>query len=257
MQLSGQVVVVSGAASGLGRRTAEVFARAHGARVAGLDIADAPADGWMAEHGPEHAMYLPVDVTDDTAVGVAVLRVLEAFGRIDVCINCAGIPGPLRIVDRGGEALGCATFRRVVAVNLLGTFNVMSHCAAAMLKNTPSADGERGVVINTSSGAAFEGQAGQTAYAASKAGIVGLTLPAARELSRHGIRVNAIAPGLFDTPMAQGAPELLQSLTAMIEFPKRLGDSAEFASLCAYICGNQYLNGECIRLDAATRLRAR
>ena len=150
-----------------------------------------------------------------------------------------------------------APFFRVVAVNLLGTFNLMSHCAAAMMKNAPSADGERGVVINTSSGAAFEGQVGQSAYAASKAALVGLTLPAARELSRHGIRVNAIAPGLFDTPMAQGAPELLQPLTALIEFPKRLGDSAEFASLCAHICGNRYLNGECIRLDAATCLRAR
>lgn len=258
MKLQHKVAIITGGASGLGRRTARYFVDEKGARVAVFDVNDEAGRELAREVGEDRLLYCTVDVADARQVAAAVARAIGRFGALHVAVNCAGVPAPMRMLDRDGKPANCARFARTVAVNLVGTFNVLAHAAAAMARNAPDDGGERGVVINVSSGAAFEGQVGQTAYASSKAGVVGLSLPAARELSALGIRVNSIAPGLFDTPMARSVrPELLEALKATIEFPKRCGDMTEFASLCAYICENAYLNGECIRLDGAARLPAR
>lgn len=258
MRLEGKVAVITGGASGLGRRTAEYFVRDKGAKVAIFDLDGAAGAALVAELGVSYAMFLQVDVADEAAVAAAVRACAERFGRIDVCINCAAIPTPLRIIDKDGCASNCDKFQRTVMVNLVGTFQVMAHCIAQMARNEPENGEERGVVVNIASGAAFEGQIGQSAYSSSKAGVVGLSLTAARELAMIGVRVNSIAPGMFNTPMLQSlGQKVVESLITMVEFPKRPGAMSEFASLCAYICENAYLNGECIRLDAATRLRAR
>jgi len=258
MELRDKVAVITGGASGLGKRTAEFFVREKGARVAIFDLDDSNGESVAAALGAEHALYCRVDVSDEASVAAGIARVVAKFGAIHACINCAGVPTPMKILDREGKPSGCARFAKTLAINLSGTFNVMAHCIEHMVKNVPADGGERGVVINVASAAAFEGQVGQTAYASSKAGVVALSLPAARELSETGIRVNSVAPGLFNTPMAQSvSAKVLDSLLGMIEFPKRFGDMTEFASLCAYLCENAYINGECIRLDAATRLRAR
>lgn len=258
MKLKDKVAVITGGASGLGRRTAEYFIRDKGARVAVFDLNDEAGAALVAQLGKANALYQRVDVTDEVAVAAGVEACIEHFGRIDVCVNCAGIPTPIKILDNEGRALNCGEFRRTVMVNLVGTFQVMAYCIAHMVRNEPENGEERGVVVNVASIAAFEGQIGTTAYSSSKAGVVGLSLPAARELAAVGVRVNSIAPGLFNTPMAQMLkPKVVESMLAQVEFPKRFGDLAEFASLCAYICENAYLNGECIRLDAAMRARAR
>lgn len=258
MNLQGKVAVITGGASGLGRRTAEYFVREKGAKVAVFDLNDEAGEALAAQLGEAHALYRRVDVADEAAVADGVQACVDRFGRIDVCINCAGIPTPMKILDRDGRASNCGKFARTVMVNLVGTFQVMAYCIGQMAQNEPGSDGERGVVVNVASIAAFEGQVGTTGYASSKAGVVGLSLPAARELAALGIRVNAIAPGLFNTPMAERVDaKALEALKSAIEFPKRFGDLAEFASLCAYICENSYLNAECIRLDAAARVRAR
>lgn len=258
MNLQGKVAVITGGASGLGRCTAEYFVHEKGAKVAVFDIQDEAGVALAAQLGDAHALYRHVDVADEAAVSDGVQACVDSFGRIDVCINCAAIPTPMKILDRDGRVSNCGKFARTVMVNLVGTFHVMAYCIARMARNEPGSDGERGVVVNVASIAAFEGQVGTTSYASSKAGVVGLSLPAARELASLGIRVNAIAPGLFNTPMAELVDgKVLEALKSAIEFPKRLGDLAEFASLCAYICENSYLNAECIRLDAAARVPAR
>lgn len=258
MKLENRVAVITGGASGLGKRTAEFFATEKGARVAVFDISDQAGSDLVAKIGEDRLIYCRVDVSDERQVASGIARTVEKFGAIHVCVNCAGVPAPLRIIDKELKPTSGARFAKAVAINLIGTFNTMAHAAARMALNPPLNGEERGVVINIASGAAFEGQAGQAAYASSKAGVVGLSLPAARELSKWGIRVNAIAPGLFETPMTQSlSPEQRDVLKAMVEFPKRAGDMKEFASLCAYICENAYINGECIRLDGATRLPAR
>lgn len=258
MELRDKVTVITGGASGLGKRTAEYFVRDKGARVALFDIDDANGESVAAALGAHQALYCHVDVSDEASVAAGIARVVAKFGAIHACINCAGVPTPMKILDKQGKPTNCARFAKTLAVNLSGTFNVMAHCIEHMIRNQPGESGERGVVINVASAAAFEGQVGQTAYASSKAGVVALSLPAARELSEAGIRVNSVAPGLFNTPMAQSvSTKVLDSLLGMIEFPKRFGEMTEFASLCAYLCENTYINGECIRLDAATRLRAR
>lgn len=258
MKLENKVAVITGGASGLGCRTAEYFVREKGARVAVFDVSDEAGADLAAQIGGDRLIHCRVDVADEQQVAQGVARTVERFGAIHVCVNCAGVPAPLRIIDKDLTPTSGPRFARAVAVNLVGTFNVMAHCVAQMARNPPENGEERGVVINVASGAAFEGQAGQAAYASSKAGVVGLSLPAARELSSLGIRVNAIAPGLFDTAMAQAlSPKILDGLKALIEFPKRPGDMSEFASLCAYMCENSYINGECIRLDGAARLPAR
>ena len=255
MNLEGRVAVVAGGASGLGRSAVEHLLRDKRARVAVLDLPESKGAEVARNLGETNAMFCAVDVTDDGAVAKVVADVRQRFGSVDVCLNCAGIPASTKVFDRNGEAHGAETFRRALAVNLLGTFNVMSHCAAAMRLNTPADDGERGVVVNVASIAAFEGQVGHVAYSASKSGVVGMMLPAAREFATIGIRVLTIAPGLFLTPMADTvSAAVLAKMTASIGFPKRTGHLAEFAGLVAYLCENAYLNAECIRLDAGTRL---
>jgi NAD(P)-dependent dehydrogenase (short-subunit alcohol dehydrogenase family) len=240
MRIEGAVAIVAGGASGLGAATARALADS-GARVVVADLAGAE---------------VRTDVTDPDSVAAAV-RAAVALGPLRIVVNCAGIAPPRRILGKDGP-MPLEEFARVVQVNLVGTFNVCRLAAAAMAASDPDDSGERGVIVNTASVAAFEGQIGQCAYAASKAGVAGLTLPMARDLSRHGIRVVTIAPGLFDTPMMAGLPQdARDSLAAAVPFPARLGDPAEYASLVLHIVGNRYLNGEVIRLDAALRMGPR
>lgn len=251
MKLSGRVVVVTGAGSGLGRATAERMA-GEGARVALLDLDPARLDALAAELG-DAALGVPVDIADPDATERAIRAVLDRFGRIDVCVNAAGIATP-GVITNGTSPLPLDDFRRVIAVNLIGLFDVMRHCVTAMTANEP-VDGERGVVINVSSGAWDQGQRGQAAYAASKAGVVGLTLPTARDLARFGVRVVAVAPGLFETAMASGLPEKVWAgLEQMILHPRRLGQPEEFAMLAQHIVENPYLNATTLSLDAGVRM---
>ncbi len=256
MQLSDTRAIVTGGASGLGLATARHLV-AHGGKVVLFDLNDDKGAAAVAELGEAHARYVRVDVSDEDAVTAAIDEAAGFLGGLNVAINCAGILGAGRVLGKEG-AMPLAQFRGTVMVNLVGSFNVAKAAAARMQHNEASADGERGVIVNTASIAAFEGQIGQAAYSASKGGVVGMTLPMARELARFGIRVMTIAPGIFWTPMVDTMPESVQqSLSASIPFPSRLGQPDEFAGLVGYILGNVYLNGETIRLDGATRLAAK
>lgn len=256
MQLSDTRAIVTGGASGLGLATARHLV-AHGGKVVLFDLNDDKGVAAVAELGEAHARYVRVDVSDEDAVTAAVDEAAGFLGGLNVAINCAGILGAGRVLGKEG-AMPLAQFRGTVMVNLVGSFNVAKAAAARMQHNEASADGERGVIVNTASIAAFEGQIGQAAYSASKGGVVGMTLPMARELARFGIRVMTIAPGIFWTPMVDTMPDSVQqSLSASIPFPSRLGQPDEFAGLVGYILGNVYLNGETIRLDGATRLAAK
>jgi len=252
MQIASTVAVVTGGASGLGEATVRRLIEG-GARVGILDLNAARGRELAARHAGR-ALFVPADVTEEASVSAALAAVKAAFGALHICVNCAGIPGHVsRTVSKKGP-FPLAEFTKVVNVNLIGTFNVARLAAVEMLKNEPTAGGERGVIVNTASLAAFDGQMGQTAYSASKAGVVGLTLPMTRDLSQFGVRVCAIAPGLFETPMgASVPPEVKARLIETLEFPKRLGDPAEFAALVAHLIENSYLNGEVIRIDAGTR----
>lgn len=253
MDIEGKVALVAGGASGLGRAVCEHFVQ-RGARVAVLDRNAQAAQAVAASLGD--AIAFEVDVTDAGSVQDAIATTLERFGAIHVNVNTAGIPDGGKVVSKG-EPGSLETFERVIAVNLVGTFNVMRVAVAAMLRNEMQ-DGERGVVVNTASAAAYEGQVGQAAYSASKAGVVGMALPIARDLAGTGVRVNTIAPGLFDTPMKDGLPDKVgERLLSFVIEPARIGYPSEFAALAATIVENPYLNAECIRLDAATRLGAR
>ncbi|MCP1335465.1 SDR family NAD(P)-dependent oxidoreductase [Futiania mangrovi] len=257
MRLKDKVAVVTGGASGLGEAVVRDFA-AQGARVAIFDLNADRGAGIVADLGSDRVSFHAVDVTDEASVTRALDEVVAAHGAVHVCVNCAGVADPGKILDRDGNANPLSSFERVVRINLIGTYNVMSQCAARMALNPPEDGEERGVIVNTSSGAAYEGQIGQPAYASSKNGVIGLNLPSARELGRHGIRVNAIAPGLFLTPMAASLGEkVIAALTDRIESPKRLGRPEEFAHCCRFLVENAYINGETIRLDAATRLTAK
>ncbi|HCK18622.1 MAG TPA: 3-hydroxyacyl-CoA dehydrogenase [Thalassospira sp.] len=250
MQIKGSIAIVTGAASGLGAATAETLANA-GARIAAFDL---NADGAKATAEKLGGVGYGVDVSNAESVEHAVSRVVKDIGIPSILVNCAGIVHGERIVGREGPA-DLEAFSKVITVNLIGTFNMMRVAATAMSQNTPSDSGERGVIINTASIAAFEGQIGQAAYAASKGGVASLTLPAARELARHGVRVASIAPGLFGTPMLMGLPdEVQESLAANTPFPKRLGDPYEYGRLAMHICENEMINGETIRIDGAVRL---
>ena len=250
MQIKGSIAIVTGAASGLGAATAEVLVNA-GAKIVAFDLNE---DGAKATAEKLGGVGFGVDVSNAASVESAVAEVVKTIGSPTIAVNCAGIVHGERIVGREGPA-DLEAFSRVINVNLIGTFNMMRVVATAMSKNDPSASGERGVIINTASIAAFEGQIGQAAYAASKGGVASLTLPAARELSRHGVRVVAIAPGLFGTPMLMGLPdEVQENLAANTPFPKRLGDPAEYGRLAMHICENEMINGETIRIDGAVRL---
>jgi 3-hydroxyacyl-CoA dehydrogenase/3-hydroxy-2-methylbutyryl-CoA dehydrogenase len=255
VELSGAGALVAGGASGLGAATARELA-ARGARVAVVDLNEERAEE-LAEELGERALARRADVTDETELEAAVRAAAEAFGGLRVAISCAGIGWAERTVGREGAAK-LQPFETVVAVNLIGTYNVLRLTAAAMAGNDPDGEGERGVVVMTASAAAFDGQIGQTAYSASKGGVVGLTLPAARDLARFGIRVCTIAPGLFDTPLLAGLPdEARAKLGEQVPFPQRLGRPAEYALLACHIAANPMLNGETIRLDGALRMPPR
>jgi 3-hydroxyacyl-CoA dehydrogenase/3-hydroxy-2-methylbutyryl-CoA dehydrogenase len=258
MRIQDKVVVITGGASGLGLATAHYLVEEKAARVAIFDLNIEAGEKAVAAIGAEHAMFVQTDVSSEESVQNAVNAVMAKFGAIHVCINGAAVPTGFKILDREGKAAPLAKFAQATAINLNGVFNVMSKCAEHMAKNEAEAGEERGVVINVSSGAAYEGQLGQCAYSATKAGVIGLNMPAARELGAIGVRVNAIAPGLFLTTMVAALDEkVLNSLKEQMEAPKRLGDMREFAHTCAYIIENAYINATTIRLDAASRMRAR
>jgi 3-hydroxyacyl-CoA dehydrogenase / 3-hydroxy-2-methylbutyryl-CoA dehydrogenase len=255
MELSSVKAVITGGASGLGRATAARLVAA-GARVALLDRpASAGAD--VAKELGQSTVFTPADVTSADEVTGALDRAATACGGINVLVNCAGIGTAMKTYGKAGPAK-LEDFTRVIQVNLIGTFNCIRLAAVHMAGNTPTADGERGVVINTASVAAFDGQIGQAAYSASKGGIVGLTLPIARDLAELGIRVVTIAPGIFETPLLGTLPDPVRaSLANQVPFPKRLGRPDEYASLAAQIITNVMLNGETIRLDGAIRMQPR
>jgi NAD(P)-dependent dehydrogenase (short-subunit alcohol dehydrogenase family) len=253
MQLKGEAAIVTGGASGLGAATARRLA-AQGARVAVCDLNTKLAETVAGEIG---GVAVTCNVADAASAEAAVAAAEKAHGPARVLVNCAGIGVAKRVIGRDG-AMPFADFDRVIQVNLNGTFNMIRLATTAMSKLEPLATGERGVVINTASVAAYDGQIGQAAYSASKGGIVGMTLPIARELAQFGIRVLTIAPGLFLTPLLAGLPQEAQdSLAAAIPFPRRLGQADEFASLAAHMIDNPYLNGEVVRLDAALRMAPR
>lgn len=255
MEVEGCVAVVTGGASGLGEATVRHMVE-RGAKVAILDLAIEGGEKIASELG-DLVVFYRSDVTDEESIRRAIDKTIDAFGAINVAVNCAGVATPAKVLGREG-AMPISHFNQVVQINLIGTMNVIRLTAEQMVKNTPNSDGERGVVVNTSSIAAFEGQFGQAAYAASKAGVIGVTLPVARELADHGIRVVTIAPGLFETPMIAGISEKAkESLYRMTLFPKRLGKPIEFAQLVAHIIENPMLNGEVIRLDGGMRMGAR
>lgn len=252
MKLDQIAALVTGGASGLGAATARHFA-ANGARVVLADLDPIALENVARELGT-NGRTITADVTDAVSLQRAVDFAQGEFGALHVLVNCAGIAPPARVVGRDGPH-ALELFKRIIDVNLTGTFNAIRLAAQAMQKNSPNADGERGVIINTASVAAYDGQIGQAAYSASKAGVVGMTLPIARELSQSGIRVMTIAPGIFETPMLRGlSAEVQASLCAQVPFPPRLGKPEEFAALAAHIVANVMLNGEVIRLDGAIRM---
>lgn len=254
MQLQGQAALVSGGASGLGAETARQLAAA-GAKVAIFDVNLEAGQALAAEIG---GIAFACDITDSASVTAALDAAEAAHGVARVLVNCAGIGGAKRLIGKDGSAMPLEDFSRIIHVNLIGTFNMTRLAAARMATQEVQEDGERGVIILTSSVAAYDGQIGQEAYAASKGGLTSLTLPLARDLATFGVRVMTIAPGLFLTPLLFKLPEeVQQSLAASIPFPKRLGKASEFAALACHIVGNLSLNGEVIRLDGALRLAPR
>lgn len=253
MKLASAKAVVSGGASGLGLATAEKVIAAGGQAVL-LDINDQLGPKSAADLG-ERAHFIRTDVSDEASVQTAMAKAAELMGGITLAVNCAGILLPARVLGRDGP-LPVESFARSVNINLVGSFILAKEAANIMQHNEPAADGERGLIINTASVAAFEGQIGQAGYSASKGGVVGMMLPLAREFARFGIRVNTIAPGIFLTPMMAGLPEEVQkSLGAQVPFPSRMGRPDEYADLVVAIYGNTMINGETIRLDGAIRMQ--
>lgn len=255
MQTKNGVFIVTGGASGLGAGVARLLAE-QGGKVVVADLNRTAGAALAAELGPS-VRFVETNVADEASAAACVAAAQEVFGAVHGLVNCAGVVVGEKTVGKEGPHR-LESFRRVIEVNLVGTFNMIRLAAAAMAGNAPNAEGERGVIVNTASVAAFDGQIGQAAYAASKGGIVAMTLPIARDLARNGIRVMTIAPGIFETPMMAGmAPEVQESLGKMVPFPPRLGRPAEFAALVAQIVENPYLNGEVIRLDGAIRMQAK
>jgi NAD(P)-dependent dehydrogenase (short-subunit alcohol dehydrogenase family) len=252
MQIQNHTFLVSGGASGLGAATVRVLVEA-GANVVIVDLNQEKGAALQAELG-ERTRFVATNVTDEAAVENAIATAVKTFGALQGAINCAGIGVGEKTVGKDGPH-SLASFKKVIEVNLIGTFNMIRLAAAQMATQEPMASGERGVIINTASIAAFDGQIGQAAYSASKGGIVGMTLPIARDLARTGIRVVTIAPGLFDTPLLAGLPEeVRQVLGAQVPFPARLGQPSEYGALAKHIIENEMLNGEVIRLDGALRM---
>ncbi|BBP83662.1 3-hydroxyacyl-CoA dehydrogenase [Pseudomonas sp. Pc102] len=255
MRIENKTFLITGGGSGLGLATARALL-AQGARVLLVDI-NAEAGAARAAELGDNARFQRADITREDEARAAVAAAVEAFGAVHGLINCAGIAPAEKVLGRKGVH-GLDSFRRVVEVNLIGSFNMLRLVAEAMAGNEPGEEGERGVLINTASVAAFDGQMGQAAYSASKGGVAAMTLPLARDLARSGIRVMCIAPGIFETPMMAGMPqEVRDSLAADVPFPPRLGRPDEYAALVAHIIGNTMLNGEVIRLDGALRMAAK
>lgn len=255
MNVENKVAVITGGASGLGKATLEEFNKAE-IKVAIFDLNKDQGEEIVAELGADNVLFAQTDVTSETSVEEAFELVMTKFGRVDICINCAGIAPAKKVLDREKKAQPLSAFSTAININLIGSFNVARVAAEKMALNEPSGEAnERGIIINTASVAAYDGQIGQTAYAASKGAIVALTLPMARDLASTGIRVNTIAPGIMGTPMLLGMPENVQeSLVDKIQFPKRMGLPSEFGRLAIHMIENSYLNGETIRLDAAIRM---
>jgi 3-hydroxyacyl-CoA dehydrogenase / 3-hydroxy-2-methylbutyryl-CoA dehydrogenase len=255
MKVKDCFAVVTGGASGLGEACVRMLVSG-GARVAIFDLQEERGTALSEELGSS-VIFAKTDVTGEESVQSGLSATIEAFGGINVAINCAGVGDPGKLLSKKGP-MSLSFFNRVVQINLIGTFNVIRLAVEKIVNNTPNEDGEKGVIINTASVAAFDGQVGQPAYSASKAGVVGMTLPVARECADYGIRVMTIAPGLFNTPMLAMLPEAArEALGNMVPFPKRLGNPEEYAKLAEHIIENSMLNGEVIRLDGAIRMAAR
>ena len=257
MNINKKVAVVTGGASGLGRAAAELLINA-GATVVIFDMNSSAGEKAVAELGANVCHFMQLDVSSGPNVEAAFAKILTDLGRVDICVNCAGIGIAAKTVDREGMPHNLDLYRKVIEVNLIGTFNVSRCAAAAMAKNEPDEKTERGVIVNTASIAAFDGQMCQVAYSATKGAIVGMTLPMARDLAKQGIRVNTIAPGVMATPLMLAAPQNVQDgIVANIPFPQRLGAPSEFGQLVVHITENSYLNGETIRLDGGVRMQPR
>ncbi|MCR4143222.1 MULTISPECIES: SDR family NAD(P)-dependent oxidoreductase [Burkholderiales] len=253
MNVNNKVAVVTGAASGLGLATCKALAAA-GARVVGFDL---DAETVQAALAPD-IRGLAVDVANEADIKTGIDTVLELHGAIHIVVNCAGILGPCKTLSKG-QMFPTELWERVIAVNLSGTFNMIRHAALAMSRNEPDESGDRGVIVNTASGAAWQGQMGQAAYSASKAGVIGMTLPIARDLAEHGIRMVAIAPGLFDTGMAAGMPPKVADklINNMVLYPARMGQPEEFAGLVRHVVENSYINATTISIDGGGRVGTR
>lgn len=255
MEVKDSVAVVTGGASGLGEACTRSFI-SKGGKVSILDFAEERGRKIASELG-EAALFCLTDITREEDVQAALDKTVQAFGAIHVAVNCAGVGIPAKVLGKEGP-MPMSHFNKVVQINLIGTMNVIRLAAEQMVKNQGNDDGEKGVVINVASVAAFDGQIGQAAYSASKAGVAGMTLPIAREFAEYGIRVMTIAPGIFRTPMLEALPENVQeALGKMVPFPKRLGEPSEFAGLVQHIVENSMLNGEVIRFDGALRMAAK
>ncbi len=253
MKIKDAVAVVTGGASGLGEATVMALVN-HGAKATIIDIDAERGEKVAAACGAGNAIFIKTDITSDTDVGQAVKKTVDTFGKLSVAVNCAGVANPGKILSKKG-VLPLEAFNKVLQINLVGTFNLIRLAVEQMNNNTPNEAGEKGVIINTASAAATDGQIGQAAYSASKAGVVGMTLPIARECGDYGIRVATIAPGLFSTPMMAGLPASVKEvMVATVPFPRRLGEPAEYAMLVLHIIENTMLNGCCIRLDGSLRM---
>ena len=253
MNVNNKVAVVTGAASGLGLATCKALAAA-GARVVGFDLDAETVQAALAQD----IRGLAVDVANEADIKTGIDTVLELHGAIHIVVNCAGILGPCKTLSKG-QMFPTELWERVIAVNLSGTFNMIRHAALAMSRNEPDESGDRGVIVNTASGAAWQGQMGQAAYSASKAGVIGITLPIARDLAEHGIRMVAIAPGLFDTGMAAGMPPKVADklINNMVLYPARMGQPEEFAGLVRHVVENSYINATTISIDGGGRVGTR
>ena len=256
MDISGKVAAITGGASGLGEATVRHFLQS-GAKVVILDLNDENAKKLIDELGDENLKYINTNIMEEEPVKKAMDFIQNEFGALHVVVNCAGTGYGGRIIGKDAPH-PLDHFKFIIDLNLVGTFNVMRLAAELMDKNDPDTQGEKGVIINTASVAGYEGQIGQSAYSASKAGVIGLTLTAARDLARHAIRVNTIAPGIFDTPLMKLAPDKVRDpLLESTQFPHRFGDPSEFGNLAAHIVDNTYLNGETIRIDSGMRMKPR
>jgi NAD(P)-dependent dehydrogenase (short-subunit alcohol dehydrogenase family) len=255
MEIKDSVAVVTGGASGLGEATVRNYVEG-GGLVSILDLQEEKGQALASELG-DSAIFCSANVTDEQSVQSAIDKTLEAFGAVQIAVNCAGVGDAAKVLGKGGP-ISMDDFNRVVQINLIGTMNVIRLAAEKMVANAPNEEGEKGVVINTASVAAYDGQIGQASYSASKAAIIGMTLPIAREFAAYGLRIVTIAPGLFETPLLMALPEKVKdALGKMVPFPNRLGKPSEFALLARQIIENPMLNGETIRLDGAIRMAAK